>query len=51
MITFKPSDALKRLPNQFFTRLRAKAAKLIEQGYDVINLRIENPDLPTPTFI
>ncbi|MEG0750156.1 MAG: aminotransferase class I/II-fold pyridoxal phosphate-dependent enzyme, partial [Carnobacterium sp.] len=51
MITFEPSDALKRLPNQFFTRLRSKAAKLIEQGYDVIDLGIGNPDLPTPAFI
>lgn len=44
MTTFESSDALKRLPNQFFTRMRAKAAKLIEQGYDGIDLSIGNPD-------
>ena len=51
MTTFEPSDTLKRLPNQFFTHLGAKATKLIEQGYDVIDLGIGNPDLPTPKFI
>lgn len=51
MTTFEPSDTLKRLPNQFFSRLRAKAATLIEEGYDVIDLGIGNPDQPTPKFI
>lgn len=51
MTTFEPSDTLKRLPVQFFSYLRAKAAKLIEEGYDVIDLGIGNPDQPTPRFI
>lgn len=51
MTTFEPSATLKRLPKQFFSHLRAKATKLIEQGYDVIDLGIGNPDLPTPKFI
>ncbi|WP_035052330.1 aminotransferase class I/II-fold pyridoxal phosphate-dependent enzyme [Carnobacterium pleistocenium] len=51
MTTFEPSDTLKRLPVQFFAHLRAKAAPLIEAGYDVIDLGIGNPDQPTPTFI
>ena len=51
MTLFEPSATLKRLPEQFFSHLRAKAIKLIEQGYDVIDLGIGNPDLPTPQFI
>ncbi|AEB30134.1 transaminase MtnE [Carnobacterium sp. 17-4] len=51
MTLFEPSATLKRLPEQFFSHLRAKATKLIEQGYDVIDLGIGNPDLPTPKFI
>lgn len=51
MTLFEPSATLKRLPEQFFSHLRAKATKLIEQGYDVIDLGIGNPDLPTPQFI
>lgn len=48
MTTFEVSEALNRLPSQFFTQLRQKAIRLIEQGVDVIDLGIGNPDLPAP---
>lgn len=51
MTSFEPSEALKRLPSQFFTHLREEATELIEQGVDVIDLGIGNPDLPTPPEI
>lgn len=51
MTVFETSAALNRLPSQFFTHLRAKATKLIEQGVDVIDLGIGNPDLPAPPEI
>lgn len=51
MTLFEASEALSRLPSQFFTHLRAKATHLIEQGVDVIDLGIGNPDLPTPPEI
>ncbi|HET7629602.1 MAG TPA: pyridoxal phosphate-dependent aminotransferase [Bacillales bacterium] len=51
MKTFEPSDALQRLPEQFFAKLTKKAAALTAKGHDVINLGQGNPDLPTPPHI
>jgi aminotransferase len=51
MKTFEPSEALQRLPEQFFAKLVKKAADLADQGHDVINLGQGNPDLPTPPHI
>lgn len=51
MSIFEPSDALKRLPDQFFAGLVQKVNKLVDEGYDVINLGQGNPDLPTPMRI
>ncbi|WP_163536117.1 pyridoxal phosphate-dependent aminotransferase [Gracilibacillus sp. YIM 98692] len=51
MYSFDFSDALKRLPDQFFANLVKKTKQLKDQGHDVINLGQGNPDLPTPEFI
>ncbi|EGL84082.1 aminotransferase class I and II [Caldalkalibacillus thermarum TA2.A1] len=48
---FEPSQTLKNLPEQFFAKLTQKAARYVQQGYDVINLGQGNPDLPTPPHI
>ncbi|MFC4388622.1 pyridoxal phosphate-dependent aminotransferase [Gracilibacillus marinus] len=51
MYQFTYSDALQRLPQQFFANLVQKTKKLMNEGHDVINLGQGNPDLPTPSFI
>jgi aminotransferase len=51
MKTFEQSQLLNTLPKQFFASLVAKVNKIIEQGYDVINLGQGNPDQPTPSHI
>ncbi|MFT8872221.1 MAG: pyridoxal phosphate-dependent aminotransferase [Sporolactobacillus sp.] len=51
MIQFAKSDALERLPKQFFADLVIKTNAAIAQGYDVINLGQGNPDRPTPPHI
>ncbi|MFZ3589566.1 pyridoxal phosphate-dependent aminotransferase [Bacillus sp. DJP31] len=51
MRTFKQSEILKSLPTQFFATLVSKVNKVMEQGYDVINLGQGNPDQPTPEHI
>ncbi|BCJ86553.1 pyridoxal phosphate-dependent aminotransferase [Effusibacillus dendaii] len=47
----QPAERLKRLPEQFFSKLTRKAASYVAEGYDVINLGQGNPDLPTPAHI
>lgn len=44
---FKSSEAVKRLPDQFFAKLTKRVAALEAEGHDVINLGQGNPDLPT----
>ncbi|TKD68839.1 pyridoxal phosphate-dependent aminotransferase [Pseudalkalibacillus hwajinpoensis] len=51
MKQFQPSDALKRLPEQFFAKLAGKVNRYVEAGYDIINLGQGNPDQPTPSHI
>lgn len=51
MISFEQSDAIKRLPDQFFAKLGKKVQKLVQEGHDIINLGQGNPDLPTPDHI
>ncbi|WP_100406503.1 pyridoxal phosphate-dependent aminotransferase [Bacillus solitudinis] len=51
MNTFKQSDALQRLPKQFFSNLVNKVVELKKKHNDVINLGQGNPDQPTPTHI
>ncbi|WP_347552038.1 pyridoxal phosphate-dependent aminotransferase [Pseudalkalibacillus hwajinpoensis] len=48
---FEPSEALKRLPEQFFAKLAGKVNHYVEAGYDIINLGQGNPDQPTPQHI
>ncbi|WP_085524619.1 pyridoxal phosphate-dependent aminotransferase [Tuberibacillus sp. Marseille-P3662] len=51
MKSFARSDALNRLPEQFFAKLTKKAAALSAEGHNVINLGQGSPDLPTPPHI
>lgn len=48
---FQQSDALKRLPEQFFAKLVQKIQPYYDAGYDMINLGQGNPDQPTPDHI
>jgi L-glutamine---4-(methylsulfanyl)-2-oxobutanoate aminotransferase len=48
---FETSEAMKRLPEQFFAKLASRVTPLVEAGVDVINLGQGNPDLPTPQHI
>src|SRR5690625_3424515 len=48
---FESSEAIKRLPDQFFAKLTKRANELKNEGYDVINLGQGNPDLPTDHHI
>ncbi|CEH30129.1 Putative LL-diaminopimelate aminotransferase [Aneurinibacillus migulanus] len=50
-LRFQPSEAMNRLPVQFFSGLTGKVQKQVEAGYDVINLGQGNPDKPTPSHI
>lgn len=51
MKQFEQSDAIKRLPDQFFAKLNKRVQELINEGHDVINLGQGNPDLPTSDHI
>ncbi len=51
MKKFQTSDALNRLPEQFFAKLAGKVNRYLEAGYDIINLGQGNPDQPTPPHI
>lgn len=51
MKNYAYSDALNRLPEQFFAKLAKKAASYAEQGRDIINLGQGNPDQPTPEHV
>ncbi|MDQ0484261.1 pyridoxal phosphate-dependent aminotransferase [Guptibacillus hwajinpoensis] len=51
MKQFQPSDAIKRLPEQFFAKLAGKVNSYVEAGYDIINLGQGNPDQPTPQHV
>ncbi len=51
MQLFEQSDAVQRLPDQFFAKLGKRVRDLEKQGHDIINLGQGNPDLPTPEHI
>src|SRR5690625_1441793 len=51
MQTFEQSDAIKRLPEQFFAKLGKRVQELVSEGHDIINLGQGNPDLQTPDHI
>jgi aminotransferase len=48
---FERSEALTRLPDQFFAKLASKVMQYEAEGYDLINLGQGNPDQPTPPHI
>lgn len=48
---FETSEALNRLPEQFFAKLVKKVQSLANEGHDIINLGQGNPDQPTPQHI
>ncbi|SDY11862.1 pyridoxal phosphate-dependent aminotransferase [Salimicrobium album] len=51
MDIFKPSEAMERLPEQFFAKLTKRVIQLKKEGRDIINLGQGNPDRPTPESI
>ncbi|WP_100489044.1 pyridoxal phosphate-dependent aminotransferase [Sporolactobacillus pectinivorans] len=51
MVNYPKSNALNRLPKQFFAHLVVKTNAAVAKGYDVINLGQGNPDQPTPGHI
>lgn len=51
MRKFEQSEAMKRLPDQFFAKLGAEVQQLVGAGHDIINLGQGNPDLPTADYI
>lgn len=51
MKTFRYSNALERLPEQFFAKLVDKVMEVKKHHNDVINLGQGNPDQPTPQSI
>src|SRR5699024_6478624 len=51
MQKFEQSDAIKRLPEQFFAKLGKRVQELVEKEYDIINLGQGNPDLPTADHV
>lgn len=51
MKEFKRSEALDRLPKQFFVELTDKVSKLEKEGHNIVNLGRGNPDTPTPDHI
>jgi LL-diaminopimelate aminotransferase len=46
--TFTPAERLQKLPPYLFVRLEALTAKKREEGLDIIDFGIGDPDLPTP---
>ncbi|MBB6637797.1 aminotransferase class I/II-fold pyridoxal phosphate-dependent enzyme [Cohnella thailandensis] len=45
---FKPSNIVKRLPENYFSGIDDAVSEYVRQGVDVINLANGNPDRPTP---
>ena len=43
-----PNQAMQELPPYLFARIEKRIAAAREQGIDVINLGIGDPDQPTP---
>lgn len=51
MIKFERSDRLKKLPPYLFVEIDKAKKKARDEGRDVIDLGIGDPDIPTPNFI
>ncbi|MBI3010491.1 MAG: LL-diaminopimelate aminotransferase [Candidatus Omnitrophica bacterium] len=47
-VEFEKADRLKQLPPYLFVEIDRAKRKLVEQGTDVIDLGVGDPDLPTP---
>src|SRR5699024_9711236 len=51
MRNFEQSEAIQRLPDQFFAKLGKEVGQLVAEGKDVIHLGQGSPDLPTADYI
>ena len=51
MSTFDFSDRLQKLPPYLFAKIDELKWEVIQQGHDVIDLGVGDPDLPTPDHI
>ncbi|MDQ7037635.1 MAG: LL-diaminopimelate aminotransferase [Aquificota bacterium] len=47
-MTFEPAERIKALPPYLFAEIDRKKQEKIDQGVDVIDLGVGDPDLPTP---
>lgn len=50
-VQFQPAERLSKLPPYLFSEIDKAKQKAIEQGVDIINLGIGDPDKPTPEVI
>ncbi len=50
-MTIETPDRLKKLPPYLFVEIDNKKRSLLQEGCDLIDLGIGDPDLPTPKFI
>lgn len=51
MIKFEQSDRLKKLPPYLFVEIDKAKKKAKDEGRDIIDLGVGDPDIPTPNFI
>jgi len=51
MIRIEKSDRIKKLPPYLFVELDKAKRKAREEGRDIIDLGIGDPDIPTPNFV
>ncbi len=51
MSTLKYSDRLNKLPPYLFVEIDRKKKKLLDEGVDIIDLGVGDPDYPTPKHI
>ncbi|MDO8525704.1 MAG: LL-diaminopimelate aminotransferase [Candidatus Omnitrophota bacterium] len=51
MIRIEKSERLKRLPPYLFIEIDKAKKKALDEGRDIIDLGIGDPDIPTPRFI
>ncbi|MDP3804338.1 MAG: LL-diaminopimelate aminotransferase [Candidatus Omnitrophota bacterium] len=51
MIKFERSERLKKLPPYLFIEIDRAKKKACDEGRDIIDLGIGDPDIPTPNFI
>ena len=51
MLKFERSDRLKKLPPYLFVEIDRAKKKARDEGRDIIDLGIGDPDIPTPNFV